>query len=120
MPQATDLMGVGMSAELARELGNTPNVVTCAGTTLGTATTIKTTNSELSASGSATGAVLPTSAKIGTPYFVFVSSSTSAVVYVPSGSTLNTVTDDTLTLAQKKSAILMQYKRNAWSALVTA
>ena len=115
MPQATDLMGHGMSPFLAKDLGNDANLVTCAGTTLGAATTIKTTNSELSAAGSQTGAILPTTAKIGTPYYAFCSSSTSAVIYVPSGQYLNTVQNDTFTLAQKKAVVLFQYKLNYWS-----
>lgn len=120
MPQATDLMGVGIPAEAARELGNTANIVTCAGTSQTTATTIKTSNSELVAAGSATGAILPSSAKVGTPYYMNCSSSTSAVVYVPVGQLLNGVTNDSVTLAQKKAAILWQYKLNNWTSVVTA
>lgn len=120
MPQPTDLMGLGMPPILSAALGNAANAVTCAGTAQATATKIKTHNSELVAASSQTGAILPSNALIGTPYFVNVSSSTSAVVYVPVGQLLNGVTNDSVTLATKKAAILWQYKLNNWTSLVTA
>jgi len=120
MPTDTDLTGLGMSPFLAGVLGNAPNLVTCAGTTLGTAAVIKTHMPELSAAGGATGAVFPTTAKVGTPYYCFCSSSTSAVVYVPSGQYLNGTQNGTFTLAQNKAAILIQYKLNNWSSNLTA
>lgn len=120
MPQETDLTGLGLAPQLAEALGNQSNLITCAGTTQGTATLIKTKLSELSAAGSQTGAILPATAKIGTPYYVNCSSSTSAVIYVPVGQALNGATNDSLTLAQNKAAILWQYKLNNWTKVLTA
>jgi len=120
MPQATDLMGHGMDPFLANDLGNTANAPTCAGTTRAAAATIKTTNTELTAAGGATGAIFQSTAKIGSPYYLFNSSATSAVIYVPSGSAINTVVDDTYTLAQNKAVTFMQYKLHFWSANLTA
>ena len=120
MPQATDLMGVGMAAQLANELGNTANALTCTGTSQATAATIKTTNTELVAASSQTGAILPSTAKIGTPYFVNAQASTSAVVYVPVGQYLNSVQNDSLTVAQYKAAVLWQSKLNYWTKVLTA
>ena len=120
MPTATDLCGLGMSPFLASVIGNDPQTVTCAGTTLGTAAAIRSHIPELVAAGGATGAVLPSTAKVGTPYYIYCSSSTSAVIYVPSGQFLNTVQNDTFTLAQKKSVIMIQYKLNNWSTNLTA
>lgn len=120
MPTETDLVGLGVAPQLAQSLGNQPNVVTCAGTAQGTATTILTKNSELSAASSQTGAIIPSTAHIGSPYFVFTSSSTSAVVYVPSGHYLNGTQNAGLTVAQNKGAILWQYKKNYWASVLTA
>lgn len=120
MPQATDLMGVGMPPHLAVELGNTSNALTCTGTALATAAAVKSTNTELVAASSQTGAAIQSTAKIGTPYYFFASASTSAVVYVPSGSYLNGVQNDSLTLAQNKAAIMWQYKLNRWASNLTA
>jgi hypothetical protein len=120
MPQATDLMGVGIPPLAADELGNTANIVTCAGTGQTTATSIKTKNSELVAASSQTGAILPSSAKIGSPYYVVASASTAAVVYVPVGQYLNGAQNDSLTLTQNKAAILWQYKLNNWTKVLTA
>lgn len=116
MPQATDLTGIGVPPEVARELGNQANTLTCAGTTSGTAATIKTTNTELSAASNQTGAIFQSSTKVGTPYYFFCSSSTSAVIYVPTSSYLNGVQNGTLTVAQNASAIVWQYKLNYFAS----
>lgn len=119
MPQADDLAGLGVSPLVADALGNTANTLTCAGTTQATAATIKTTNTELSAASNQTGAVLPTTAKIGTPYYFACSSSTSAVVYVPVGHSLAGNINDSATVAQNASLILWQYKSKNWAKQIT-
>lgn len=120
MPQTTDLVGLGMPSQLAAVMGNDPNLVTCAGTSQTTATTIKTHMPELSAAGGATGAILQSTAKIGTPYFVLCSSSTSAVLYPPVGQYINSAQNGSFTLAQNKTAIVWQYKLNYWVTNLTA
>lgn len=120
MPQATDLLGLGMSPFLAGELGNTASTLTCAGTTQATGAVIKSKNVELTAASSQTGALLQSASKIGSPYYLTCSSSTAAVVYVPVGQNLNGVANDSLTLAQHKSAIVWQYKLNNWTSVLTA
>lgn len=120
MPTSTDLMGLGMAAQLAESLGNTNNALTCTGTAIATAATIKTHNTELVAASSQTGAKFPSTAKVGTPYYLFNSTATSAVIYVPSGMYINTVLNDSYTLAQNKSVIMLQYKPNYWSTNLTA
>ena len=120
MPTGDDLVGLGVPPQLAATLGNTPSSVTCAGTSQGAATAIRTHNSELVTDTSKTGAILPSDAKIGTPYFMFASASTSAVAYVPSGHYLNGSQNAGLTIAQNKGAILIQYKKNYWTSMLTA
>jgi hypothetical protein len=83
MPQVADLMGFGMPPSLAGELGNTVQAVTGAGTTQATATAIYAADKLVLVTGasSATGAILPASAKIGTPYFIFSVGGTAAKIW---------------------------------------
>lgn len=124
MPTADDLTGLGMPPSLAQSLGNSPNSLGCLGTTLGAAAVIKTHNTELVPSSSQTGAVFQSVAKVGTPYYLFNAQSTSAVIYVPSGDTLNGTLNNTFTLAQNKAVTLMKYKVSGtaglWWANLTA
>ena len=120
MPSSDDLQGLGMPSPLAQVLGNQPATLTCTGTTQATAALIKTTNTELVAAGSATGAILNSSAPNGSPYYLFTSSSTAALIYPPVGEVLNGTTNGTLSLAQNKAAIIWQYKNNNWVSILTA
>lgn len=122
MPTETDLMGEGMSPFLAAQLGNTPNLVTCAATSSQTgATVILSKNSELSAADSShNSAILQATSKIGSPFWFFTSSSTSAIVYVPVGHNLNGSANAGLTIAQNKGALLFQYKLKNWMSILTA
>ena len=127
MPTETDLTGLGMAPSLAAELGNQPNVVTCTGTSSQAgAATIYTKNSELSAADSShNGAILPAAAKVGSPFFLFTSSSTSAIVYPPVNHYLNGGTSNSLTVAQNKGAICFKYKQTAagvgyWFSILTS
>jgi hypothetical protein len=110
---------------MAEALGNQPNALGCTGTAQATAAVIKTTNTELVPSSANTGAILQASAKVGTPYFLFNSQSTSAVVYPPTGGAMNGTTNGGFTIAQNKAAILWQFKTttssvDSWAALLTA
>jgi len=120
MPEGTDLIGLGMPPALAQILGNDDSIVTCAGTSQATATLIKTTNAELVAASNQTGAILSANTPIGSPVYGYVSSSTAAVVYPPIGHSLNGTLNLGLTLAQFKSVYFFQFKKNGWSANVTA
>jgi hypothetical protein len=120
MPESTDLMGAGVPPLQASLLGNDDLIVTCAGTSQATATLIRTTNVEFSAAGSQTGAILSANLPIGSPTFAITTSSTAAVVYPPTGQTLNGTLNQPFTIAQNKAALLLQYKKGFWSALITA
>ena len=126
MPQSTDLVGLGMAPELARELGNQASTLTClAASTQTGAAKILTTNVELSAaSGSLNSAILPTLAKVGTPYLFFGGSSTAALVYPPVGDNMNGSANAACTVAQNKGVIIMKYKQSgstgSWSSITTA
>jgi hypothetical protein len=119
MAAETELTGLGVAPQLANLLGGQPNVLTCAGTTQGAGAKIKSKNTELSTGASAYVAVLPSGA-LYAPYFVFTSSSTSAVVYPPTGQYLNGSQNGSLTVAQNKAATFWQYKKGYWASILTA
>ncbi len=120
MPTGDDLIGLGMPNMLAATLGNGPSVLTTTGTAQTTAATIKSHNVELTTAGSQTGAILPSTAKIGTLYYISNPTSTSGVVYVPVGHYLNGSQNAGLTVAQNKGAILWQYKASYWTSIINA
>ena len=125
MPQSTDLVGLGMAPELARELGNQASALTCAASSTQTgAAKVLTTNVELTAAGGANSAILPATAKIGTPYFFFTTSSTAAIIYSPVGDVMNGTSNAGVTLAQNKAALIIKYKQagsvGSWSSITTA
>ena len=120
MPQSTDLVGLGVAPELATKLGNDAVTLTTTGTAQTTAATITSTNVELSTAGGATGAILPSGALVGTPYFVFTSTATTGVVYPPSGHYLVGSLNTGVNVAQNKGAIFWQYKKGYWAYVVLA
>ena len=123
MAQADDLCGFGMPPQLAAALSGNANTLTCTGTTQATAATILSKFTELSPASSQTGAILP-NALIAGEWHVVNQQSTSAVVYVPVGDTLNTTLNGSLTVAQGKAAILWKYKVSGgaatWTYILTA
>jgi hypothetical protein len=122
MPMATTdaLMGFGVPAQLASLLGGNPNVLTTTGTTVGAAAVLKSRNTELSTAASQTGAIPPTTAAVMEPYFITNPASTSAVLYVQSGHTLNGSLNGTKTLAQNSNTILWQYKKTFWVSITAS
>jgi hypothetical protein len=122
MPTTQDLMGGGVPDMVANMLGNNPVAVTAAGTTQATAASIKAQHLvTITAAGGATGVIIGSRARIGTPYYFSNPSATSAVVYAPTGSTLNGAASTTgLTLAQNKAAVFIQMSRDVWVSILTA
>lgn len=121
MPVATSdaLTGLGMPPQLAALIGGNPSALTTAGTTSGTAVTIKSKNTELVTAGSQTGAIFPSTVGVAEPYFITNAAATTGVVYVPTGHTFNLSGAPTsVNIAQFKSAIIWQYKPKLWTYLV--
>ena len=111
MPQATDLMGVGIGPFPAEQLGNTYSALTCAASSTQTgAAKILTKNVELTAAGGANSAIFQSSALIGSPHYFFCSSSTSAIVYPPVSDYMNGTVNQGVTIAQNTSAVIWKYK----------
>ena len=113
------LTGLGMPAQLAFLIGDVPLTQAGAGTTQTGATLLRGCMVELTAASSQTAFVLQ---KLGpnTPYFLFNSISTAAVVFCPSGATMNGSSNGSVSIAQNKGAIVWEYKKDAWCSIVTA
>ena len=119
MPSALALMGKGMPAQLAQTVGTDYSALTCTGTTQGGAAQVLSKMVALTAASSQTGAILPIS-ELQEEFNFVTLSSTSAVVYVPSGHYLNGTQNAGLTIAQNKAAKIWQYKPNYWTYILTA
>jgi hypothetical protein len=118
MPQSQDLMGVGEAWPLAALLGNDPQLLAAAGTTQATAALINNHSVEMTATG-ADGIILPL-AHIGSPFYIFNSSASTGLLYVPVGHTLNTTLNGSLSIATHKAVIIWQYKLKFWATILTA
>lgn len=121
MPTQDDLLGAGMPVLQAGVLGNQPTTLVTAGTTQATAVLIKSHLVTLTTAASQTGAILPSGAKIGTPYYVSNPTATTGIVYAPVSTTLNGAASTTgLNLAQNKAAIFIQVSKGVWVSILTA
>jgi hypothetical protein len=121
MSTSANLMGLGTVPALANMLGRNPTAVTCAGTASTTATLIQQKLSNLTAASSQTGAILPavgSGANLGDGWVVNTTSSTSAVLYPPSGATINGASS--LTVAQNKTALVFYYSPTVLFSILTA
>ena len=123
MSQA-DLMGLGVPAEVAKRIGMTPTAITCAGTSSqANATAVASQVKCLilsAASSSANGAVL--SSSVGQGEFITASNagSTTALVYCPSGFTMNGTSNGSVSIAQNKAAIIWRTSATAFVSVLTA
>jgi len=119
MPSALALMGKGMAAQLAQTVGTDYSALTCTGTTQGGAAQVLSKMVALTAAASQTGALLPSNSELQEEFNFVTLSSTSAVVYVPSGHYLNGTQNAGLTIAQNKAAKIWQYKPSYWCSIIT-
>lgn len=107
MATEQDLVGLGMPPALADLLGITPQSVTGAGTTQGTAAAIYNELALITGASSNTGAILPATAKVGVPYILASIGGTAAKIYAPVGHTLNGVASSTgLTFSAATGTVL--------------
>lgn len=121
MPRPGDLMGSGLPPLLAAELGNEISSINGAGTTQATATAILSHMTAVTAASSQTGAILPSGALVGTPYYVISVSGTAAKVYCPSGHTLNGTTNGGATFSTATGMLIfIQSSRTVWFCTGTA
>src|SRR5712671_463749 len=106
---ADALAGLGLPVQLAQLLGGNPHQLTCTGTTQGTAATIRSSNTELVTAASQSGAILPASpdnTNVMVPYNIFNGTATTAVLYVPTGHTINGVLNSTLSIPSTNKSVI--------------
>ena len=121
MASVNDLMGVGMEGRTAALLGNSPQALTCTGTTAGAAALIQTQNVVLTTAASNTGAILPSIAPLGTIWYITNPSSTTAVLYPPTSNTFNLSGGGaSLSVAQYNSVIAIRLTSTTWMTIVSA
>ena len=120
MPQSQDLMGASMAWPLAAELGNDVTSINGAGTTAGAATPITSHFVLVNGASSQTGAILPAGAKIGTPYFVVSKGSAAAVIYPPTGTTINNAAASVTMSAAVSAGIFIRASTTVWYTIPLA
>jgi hypothetical protein len=121
MPSAAELIGLGEAPKLAGLIGNLPSAKTGVGTTQAGATPITTNFTVLTTAGGATGFLLPTVPAGSGPYFLFVSTSTTATIFPPVGGSIQgAATDAKFDLAQNKGALFYKISSTAWAVNLSA
>ncbi len=122
MPLTVDLMGVGLPQQQASRLGTT-QISTLAG--VGTAQTgaaaITTDNTLATTAGGATAFVLPSTTSIDNEIWVTNSSATAALVFPPSGGTINAAAADaSVSIAQNLARVFIRKSSTRWISFLTA
>lgn len=122
MALAIDLMGVGLPQEQATRLGFS-DLTTLAG--IGTAqvgaAAIRVNNILATTAGGATAFVLPSDAELELPYLVTNSSATAALVFPPSGGTINAAAADaSVSIAQNLARMFIRKSATRWVSFLTA
>lgn len=121
---AVDLMGVGLPQEQATRIGLS-NLTTIAGvgTAQSGAAAINqwTTNVLATTASGQTAFVLPSMAEIGVTYLVTNSTATAALVFPPSGGTINAASADaSVSIAQNLARVFIRLSSTRWISFLTA
>lgn len=130
MPTTSDLIALGVPAELARRLGfldngrRAPNPLVGVGTAQVGAAPIKkgVTWIELTTAGGATACVLPADAELLVPYLVqVIVTSTTGLLFPPSGHKINAAAADaSVALAQFLPRVTMRVHATTWASWLAA
>lgn len=121
MPSSGELIGLGESPRLAGLIGNLPSAKTGVGTAQATATPITTNFTVLTTSTGQTAFVLPTVAAGSGPYIVSNANSDTALVFPPSGGTIQGGSANaSFSVAQNKTAMFFKTSATAWVVNLTA
>lgn len=121
MPSAAELIGLGTPPKLAGLSGNLPSAKTGVGTAQTGATPITTNFTVLTASGGATAFLLPAVPAGSGPYIVSNQSGTTALVFPPSGGSIQGgSTDASFSVATNKSAMFFKTSATAWAVNLSA
>lgn len=122
MATETDLVGLGVDPILAARIGYNPSYVTPVGTTLSGSPTLQTRNASVQAATGASAVQIAKGGGIGEVVVVVnpgtIASATSALVYPPSGHTLNNGTNQILnqpyTLPVYSMVLMWQQPLGMW------
>ena len=120
MSTVQDLMGLGLPGPLASRLGNTPTALTTTGTSSTTAALIQNHVTQLTTAGSQTGAILPSAASLGGPFYVTNLTSTGAVIYPPAGCSFNTSAGTSYSMAQYNTAMFIRVSSTVFAVMAGA
>lgn len=124
MALSIDLMGVGIPQEQAVRLGFS-DLTTLAGATTaqGTATAIPASINNVLATtaGGQTAFRLPSDAELEVPYLVTNSSATAALVFPPTGGTINAAAANaSVSIAQNLARMFIRKSSTRWVSFLTA
>lgn len=122
MALSVDLIGLGLPVELAVRLGsNDLTTLAGVGTAQVGAAAIRTDNTLATTAGGATAFVLPSTASIDNPYMVTNSSATAALVFPPSGGSINAAgADASVSIAQNLARVFIRKSSTRWISFLTA
>lgn len=127
MANSDALIGSGMPAAQAQQLGGPVTTLTCKGTNQGGAALITSKCTILNAQSSQTGAILPSGSADGVtglfaPYWLTVGTiaATSAVLYAPSSGYLNGTLNGSSTIAVNHAFCAVQVASGIWYTIPQA
>ena len=117
----SDLMGLGLSASLANLVGAAYATVTGVGTSQSGAAALTGTVNNVTTSAGQTATVLSSSWPLMVPISVYTNTATTALVFPPSGATINQgAADASVNVAQGKMTTFIRVSNLAWLAQVGA
>lgn len=112
----TDLMGLGLPAQLADVLGDTaPGAVAGAGTAQSGATPLTGTVNQVTTAAGNTAFLLPAAQRLLSSVHVYNASATAALVFPPSGGNINQLAADaSFSVAQGRLATFIRVSATKW------
>lgn len=122
MSLTSDLTGVGMAPQQAERLGlSSLTTIAGVGTAQSGAANINVNNVLATTTAGQTAFVLPESAELEVPYFVTNSTATAALVFPPSGGTINAGSANaSVSIAQNLARMFIRKSATRWVSFLTA
>lgn len=121
MAQSKDLMGLGLPAELAALLGNTPATLAGVGTTQAGAQVLNSSMAQLTTSSGQTAFIFRSTSSITRLFFMFNTTATTALIFPPVGGTIQGQSQDaSFSIAQNKGAMFWHFSPLVFVPLLSA